>query len=102
LTWSRAFDDPIPLPSGKPLRTLQEAADHILAPPKAEQAKPRWQTAVECLIMAAEGRGPVMFARIAMLRALNGVEPGASMVRPPPSGQRLARRTLPVYDRPAA
>ena len=39
--------------------------------PKAEQNLEAWQTAVETLIMAAENRGPLMHARIGMLRALN-------------------------------
>jgi hypothetical protein len=30
-----------------------------------------WQAAVEALIMAAEGRGPVLHARVGMLRAIN-------------------------------
>jgi hypothetical protein len=30
-----------------------------------------WQAAIEALIMAAEGRGPLMHARVGMLRALN-------------------------------
>lgn len=84
MTWSRAFDDPIPLPTGKALRALQEAADFILALPKAEQHSPRWQAAVQCLIMAAEDQGPMLHARIAMLRALNGVEPGTAAVKLPP------------------
>jgi hypothetical protein len=90
MTWSRAFDDPIPLPSGRALRTLQEAANYVIALPKAEQFKPRWQAAVECLIMAAEGRGPLLHARIGMLRALNGAAPGAAVVKPPP---RLIQRS---------
>jgi hypothetical protein len=32
---------------------------------------PHWQAATEALIMAAEDRGPLMHARIGMLRALN-------------------------------
>lgn len=84
MTWSRAFDDPIPFPSGKPLRTLREAASYIQALPKPEQHSPRWQAAVQCLIMAAEDRGPSLHARIAMLRALNGAEPGTAMVKLPP------------------
>jgi hypothetical protein len=39
--------------------------------PKAEQDLEEWQAAVEALIMAAEDRGPLMHARIGMLRALN-------------------------------
>ena len=38
---------------------------------KAEQNLEAWQTAVEALIMAAEDRGPLMHARIGVLRALN-------------------------------
>ena len=30
-----------------------------------------WQAAIEALLMAAEDRGPLMHARIGMLRALN-------------------------------
>lgn len=84
MTWSRAFDDPIPVPGQKPLRTLREAADHIMKLPKAQQKLPHWQAAVEAIIMAAEGRGPILHARIGMLRALNGVAPGTTMVKPPP------------------
>jgi hypothetical protein len=53
------------------MRTLQYAADHILKLPKAEQKLPHWQAAVKALVMAAEGRGPLLHARVGMLRALN-------------------------------
>ena len=39
--------------------------------PEAEQNLPIWQAATEALIMAAEGRGPLLHARVGMLRALN-------------------------------
>jgi hypothetical protein len=39
--------------------------------PKADQNLPEWQAATEALIMAAEGRGPLMHARIGVIRALN-------------------------------
>jgi hypothetical protein len=39
--------------------------------PKAEQDLKEWQTAVHCLIGAAEGRDFMVHARIAMLKALN-------------------------------
>jgi hypothetical protein len=38
---------------------------------QAEQNLPEWQTAIACLIGAAEGRDFMMHARIGMLRALN-------------------------------
>jgi hypothetical protein len=60
-----------PAAGGRQLVTLKQAADYIMALPKAEQALPEWQTAIETLIGAAEGRDFLMQARIGMLRALN-------------------------------
>jgi hypothetical protein len=72
MPWSTSFDDPIGLPGGRRLRTLQEAANYVMQLPEAEQQEPRWQSAVEMLINAAETGGAwLMFARIGMLRALN-------------------------------
>jgi hypothetical protein len=39
--------------------------------PKGEQDLEEWRAAVEALIMGAEDRGPLMHARIGVLRALN-------------------------------
>jgi hypothetical protein len=73
MPWSTPFDDPIALHNGRKLRTLQQAADYIMELPEEEQHDPHWQVAIENLINAAEtGGGWVMFARIGMLRALNG------------------------------
>jgi hypothetical protein len=69
--WKQAFDDPIPLPSGRQLVTLQAAGNYITKLPKAEHVAPEWQTAIEALILAAGGRGPVMHARIAILQAIH-------------------------------
>jgi hypothetical protein len=44
--WSRRFDEPIPLPRGRQLVTLKDAADYIMLP-KAEQ-----------LLAELAGRGP--------------------------------------------
>ena len=51
--------------------TLRDAGDYITSLPKAEQDLEEWQAAVKALMMAAEDRGPLMHARIGMLRALN-------------------------------
>jgi hypothetical protein len=73
MPWSTPFDDPIRLRGGARLTTLQDAADYIMKLPQDEQQQQRWQIAVENLISAAEiGGGWLMFARIGMLRALNG------------------------------
>jgi hypothetical protein len=73
MPWSTPFDEQIALRGGGRLATLQQAADYIMKLPEHSQQQERWQIAVENLINAAEaGGGWLMFARIAMLRALNG------------------------------
>jgi hypothetical protein len=72
MPWSTPFDEPIALKGGRKLITLQQAADYVMKLPEPIQQQQRWQTAVENLIQAAEtGGGWLMFAQIAMLRALN-------------------------------
>jgi hypothetical protein len=73
MPWSAPFDEPIRLSGGRRLTTLQDAADYVMELPEKVQHQQRWQIAVENLIKAAEtGGGWLMFARIAMMRALNG------------------------------
>jgi hypothetical protein len=43
--WNRPFDDPIALPRGRTLVTLQDAATYIMKLPKAEQKHEKWQAA---------------------------------------------------------
>ena len=69
--WSRSFDDPVPLPRGRQLVTLRDAAEFITNLPKAEHDAPEWQAAMEALLLVAELGGPTMFARIGVMRALN-------------------------------
>jgi hypothetical protein len=69
--WSREFEEPIPLPKGKPLITLRDAALYITKLPKAEHDADEWQAAMEALLLVAELGGPTMFARIGVMRAIN-------------------------------
>ena len=69
--WKRPFDDPIPLPRGRQLLTLEEAGAYITKLPKAEHEAAEWLAAMEALILVAELGGPTMFARIGVMRALN-------------------------------
>jgi hypothetical protein len=71
LPWSASFEDPTPLPDGRPLLTLRDAATYITKLPKAEHDAPEWQAAMEALILVAENDGPTMLARIGIMRALN-------------------------------
>jgi hypothetical protein len=43
----------------------------MMALPSKTRQSDEWQAAIEALLMAAENRGPLMHARIGMLRALN-------------------------------
>lgn len=83
MLWSREFEDPVP-----GLRTLRDAAKYIERLPKPEQELPHWQAAVEALILAAEDCGPMLHARVGMLRAL-------SHGKPPPKVER--RKSVKVY-----
>jgi hypothetical protein len=75
MPWSRAFEDPIALPDGRKLVTLLDAGEYIHALPRKETQGDHWQAAIEALMMAAQDRGPLLHARVGMLRALNhGVE----------------------------
>jgi hypothetical protein len=69
--WKTPFDDPIPLPRGRRLVTLEDAAGYIQKLPKGDHKLEAWPTATGILIDAAEGRDSLMHARIGVMRALN-------------------------------
>jgi hypothetical protein len=69
--WKRPFADPIPLPRGRQLVTLEDAAEYIQKLPETEQLLEEWQAAVEALLLVVELNGPTMMARIGVMRALN-------------------------------
>ena len=66
-----SIEDPIPLPDGRRLVTLRDAASYIMKLPKPDHSAPEWQAAMEALILVAESGGPTMLARIGVIRALN-------------------------------
>jgi len=65
----RPFDQPVPLPNVPPARTLRDAGNHIRKLPESEHDMPEWRLAVQMLIDAAEDRGPMLFAKLGILRA---------------------------------
>jgi hypothetical protein len=69
--WKRPFDDPIPLPRGRRLVTLEDAGAYITELPKADQQLDEWQAAAEALLLVVKYNGPTMMARIGVMRALN-------------------------------
>ena len=61
------------LPNGQKLVTLLDAGQYIVMLPKREKDTPEWvAAAVEALLLIAATGGPPMFARIGVIRALNG------------------------------
>jgi hypothetical protein len=71
VSWDQRFSEPIAVPKGKSLATLRDAGTYISKLPKTEHEATEWQTAVQCLMQAADKAAPVEFAHIGMLRALN-------------------------------
>ena len=51
--WQRKLEDPIPLPTGRQMLTLKDAADYITSLPKKESDLPEWQTAIEVLLLVS-------------------------------------------------
>lgn len=94
MSWDEEFDDPIPLPNGRVIRTLREAGAYVTKLPAKEAKHERWQTAMDVLLQAAEKRGPLMHARIGMLRALRKDMPPAapSERKDRPWGRRPLKR----------
>jgi hypothetical protein len=71
VSWERPFDQPVPLPGGPSARTLRDAGNYIKKLPRSDRDTPEWRLAIQMLIEAAEDRGPVLFAKMGMDRALN-------------------------------
>jgi hypothetical protein len=69
--WAREFDEPIPVPEGRRLVTLRDAGDYVAKLPKAKHMTAEWQTAMLALMLVVDLKGPTMFARIGIIRALH-------------------------------
>jgi hypothetical protein len=99
VSWDRPFDQPLPLPGERPARTLRDAGNYIRELPQSERDTPEWRLAVQMLIDAAEDRGPLLFAKMGMVRAINRMA-GRAFNPNPKTGQPsrtgwTARRKLP-------
>jgi len=86
MSWSRAFHVPITTPDGLTLRTLRDAGEYMQALPRAKLKQPEWELAAETLLEAVEGKGPLMFAEIAMRKAVNAGKPAPEPT--PPRGPK--------------
>jgi hypothetical protein len=57
VSWDQKFSEPIPLPKGKPLVTLRDAANYITKLSKAEHQATEWQAAMEALLLVVKQVG---------------------------------------------
>jgi hypothetical protein len=69
--WSKRFEDPVTLPNGRQLVTLLDAGNYVAGLRRKEAQHDHWQAAIEALLLAAQDRGPLLHARVGVLRALN-------------------------------
>ena len=70
MPWSRAFDDPVPLPDGGELRSLRDARDYIAKLPNFVISTPRWLAAITALVSVVVYGGDTMLPRVGIIRAL--------------------------------
>jgi hypothetical protein len=92
VSWSREFDEPIPLPNGRKLIVLRDAASYITALPAKDAALPEWQAAIEALMLVVELGGPTTFARIGVMLAL--IRGRVREFTPSSQGHHWGRRKL--------
>jgi hypothetical protein len=78
VSWDDRFAEPIVLEDGTKLASLRQAIAHLAKfIPNAERNLPQVLTASNIMTKAAEQGGPVEFARIATLQAINRVRSDA-------------------------
>jgi len=72
VSWSKRLDRPVVTPEGTKLVTLSDARAYALRLPKARQMDPLVQAGVEALLMAAEGKGPMLLAQSGVAHIVHG------------------------------
>ena len=93
VSWSRKFSEPIELPNGERLVTLQDAIAWLAkSVPTSEHNTHEVQIAAYYLTEAAENNGPMAFARIGMLKAINRNKP--RQLTPSRKSHRWGKRKL--------
>jgi hypothetical protein len=72
VSWSRRFEEPIELPDGRKPKTLAEAMAWLAKEiPKSEHKMDKVQAAAHFVARAAENGGPMILARMGMMRAIH-------------------------------
>lgn len=72
MSWSDRLVQPVVPPGGQPIVTLSDARAYLLALPESRHNEPIIATAIEAVLMVAEGRGPMLLAQSAMAHVVHG------------------------------
>jgi len=70
--WSAALSKIIVPAKGPQIKTLADARDYLLNLPEERHADEIVQAAIEAVIMAADGRGPILHATAGIGTVVNG------------------------------
>lgn len=83
--WKRRFDDPVKLPDGRKLKTLDDARNYLMtfAVPRQPDKKQMLANALRTVLGAADGTDLMMHARIAVGRWVHRDGPPRKMERLP-------------------
>ncbi|UYO50351.1 hypothetical protein KQX64_07190 [Rhodopseudomonas palustris] len=92
--WERQFEEPIPVPGQRPIRTLRDAAAYIEALSPAEQQHERVQAALYVLLQAADHGGPMLLARMGVSAMIGRFEPPPRLDRAKGEGGEKWHQTL--------
>jgi len=74
--WSAPLAKEFVPPNGKPIKTLADARDFLLKLPKSRHKEDDVQAAIEAVLMAAEGRGPILHATAGIGTVIHGRNAG--------------------------
>jgi hypothetical protein len=78
--WHLCFDEPIPLARGTDISSLQDAIAFLARSiSKTDHRMKEIHAAAHCVTLAVENGGPVPFARIGMMQAINRHRPRYSI-----------------------
>lgn len=72
MSWKARLLKPIIPAKGRPILTLDDARKYLLSLPADRHSESAVQTATHAVLMAAEGRGPIMHAHVGMAELING------------------------------
>lgn len=75
MSWKARLLKPIIPAKGRPILTLDHARKYLISLPEDRHSDPSVHAATHAVLIAAEGRGPIMHAHIGMAELVYGLVP---------------------------